>query len=64
MWWRQMSRLIVLCWLLLACVVWRTVPLPSTLAPRHVRRRWTRFYCPWPGRFGFAIDVRLVVLTR
>jgi hypothetical protein len=58
-----MSKLIVALWLLACCLVWRAVPLPQ-LAPRFVRRRWTWLAMPWRGRLGFAVDIRLVLLTR
>jgi hypothetical protein len=55
--------LAVLCWLVLACLVWRTVPLPQ-LPVLAVQRRWALLAMPWPGRLALGLRVELVVLAR
>jgi hypothetical protein len=57
------TALAVLCWLLLAAVVWRALPLPQ-LPVLAVRRRWALLAMPWPGRLALGLRVELVVLAR
>jgi hypothetical protein len=57
------TALAVLCWLLLAAVVWRALPQPQppVLA---VRRRWAAVALPWRGRVAVGLRVEFTLIAR
>jgi hypothetical protein len=57
------TALAVLCWLVLAAVVWRALPRPQ-LPVLAVRRRWAAVAMPWPNRLAVGVRVEFTLLAR
>lgn len=57
------TGLAVLCWLLLACLVWKALPLPQ-LPIVAVARSWSLLGTPWRGRVALGVRVQVFVFAR
>jgi hypothetical protein len=57
------TTLAVLCWLVLACFVWKALPRPQ-LPVLAVRRSYSVLALPWPGRLALGVRVQVFVVAR